>query len=124
MGCIILILDEFLNKFEENFTTIDVFETSKNDFFMFNTFDIVPVRCDIRYIWNGDTGEVEDTFCVDRISLDSSDNTVSFELAERTKEMVEVEDIVSLKVSKISEREYLQAVKDEEDALRFLEYLS
>ena len=119
-----MILDEFLNKFEENFTTIDVFETSKNDFFMFNTFDIVPVRCDIRYIWNGDTGEVEDTFCVDRISLDSSDNTVSFELAERTKEMVEVEDIVSLKVSKISEREYLQAVKDEEDALRFLEYLS
>ena len=67
---------------------------------------------------------MEDTFCVDRISLDSSDNTVSFELAERTKEMVEVEDIVSLKVSKISEREYLQAVKDEEDALRFLEYLS
>ena len=119
----ILRLDEFLNKFEENFTTIDVFETSKNDYFMFTIFDIVPVRCDISYIWNGDTGVVEDSFCVDRISMDSSDNTVTFELAERTKEMVAVDDIISLKVSKISEREYLQAIKDEEDALRFLEYL-
>lgn len=117
-------LDEFLNKFEEKFTTIDVFETSKNDFFMFNVFDVVPVRCDIRYLWNDDIGEVEDTFCVDRISLDSSDNTVSFELAERTKEMVSVDDIVYLKVSKISEREYLQAIKDEEDMLRFLKFLS
>lgn len=124
MRCIILRLDEFLNKFEEKFTTIDVFETSKNDFFMFNIFDVVPVRCDIRYLWNDDIGEVEDTFCVDRISLDSSDNTVSFELAERTKEMVAVDDIVYLKVSKISEREYLQAIKDEEDMLRFLKFLS
>lgn len=91
---------------------------------MFNTFDIVPVRCDIKYFLFGDVNEVEDSFCVDSISLDTSDSTVTFELANRTKEMINVEDIISLEVSKISESSYLQAIKKDEDDLRFLSFFS
>ncbi len=117
-------LQNLLDKFEDKFTTIDVYENSKNGYFTFNTFYVVPVRCDIKYIWSDSVGEVEDSFCVDSVTLDTSDNTLTFELANRTKEMVNIDDIISFEVSKISESSYLQAIKQDEDDLRFLEFFS
>ena len=108
-----MIAQTILDKFDEEFLTIDVLETSDGKFITFNTFDVVPVECDIRYFWNSDM-EVDDTFYVDSVTLDTSDDSFTFQLANRTKEMLEAGDIIDLKVSKISENQYKQAIRDDE----------
>ena len=48
-----------LDKFEAVSTTIDVIEKENGDYFTFNEFGVVPVRCDIRYLWDGEEKIVE-----------------------------------------------------------------
>ncbi len=102
-----------LDKFDEEFLTIDVIETSDGKFITFNTFDVVPVKCSIRYFWDSTGREVKDTFYVDSITMDTSDDSFTFELADRTKEMLDASDIIELEVSKISENQYKQAIRED-----------
>ena len=110
-----------LDKFEEEFLTIDVLETSDGKFITFNTFDVVPVKCNIRYFWDSNGREVEDVFYVDSVTLDTNDDTFTFELANKTKDMLNASDIIEFEVSKISKNQYQQAIKDDEDLDKFFD---
>ena len=106
-----------LDKFEAVSTTIDVISKENGDYFTFNEFGVVPVRCDIRYLWDGEEKIVEDKFYVDTVVLDTSDDCITFELANNTKEMLNPEHILDLNITKISKNRYLEAIK--EDKHRF-----
>lgn len=95
-------------------------ECSKEDIIVFNRFDVVPVRCDISYFLSEEM-EVDETFYVDSISLDNSGDMITFDLANNTQEMIEIKDIISLDVTKISKKEYLQAIKDDKDFFNLLD---
>ena len=72
---------------------------------------MVPVKCDIRYLWDGENKVVEDKFYVDTVTLDTGDDCITFELANNTKEMLNPEDILDLNITKISKTRYLEAVR-------------
>ena len=88
-----------LDKFEAVSTTIDVISKENGDYFTFNEFGVVPVRCDIRYLWDGEEKIVEDKFYVDTVVLDTSDDCITFELANNTKEMLNPEHILDLNIT-------------------------
>lgn len=117
---IILNLQNILDKFDEKFTTIEVIESSDGNIFTYNKFDVVPVRCDISHFLS-EGMEVEETFYADNVTVSSDDELITFDLANNTQEMIYSYDIISLDVTKISEREYLQAIQDDEDFFSLLE---
>ena len=101
-----------LDKFEAVSTTVHVVEKENGDYFTFNEFGVVPVKCEIEYFW--ETGrEVKDTFYVDCVTLDTDDDCITFELKDTTKEMLNAESIISLNVSKISKTQYREAIREE-----------
>ena len=101
-----------LDKFEAVSTTIHVFENGGGDYFTFNEFGVVPVKCNIKYFWEPGR-EVEDTFFVDSVTLDTSDDCITFELKDNIKEMLNPNDIISLEIIKISKNQYLEAIKED-----------
>lgn len=105
-----------LDRFEDVSTTVHVIEKENGDYFTFNEFGVVPVKCEIEYFWESGM-EVKDTFYVDRVTLDTSDDCITFELNDTTKEMLNVEDIISLKVYKISKSEYREAIREDKHRL-------
>ena len=102
-----------LDKFEAVSTTVHVIENEDGNYFTFNEFGVVPVKCDIKYYWEPGK-EVQDTFYVDTVTLDTTDDCITFDLKDKTKEMLNPDDIVSLKVTKISQNQYFRAVRDDE----------
>lgn len=105
-----------LDKFEAVSTTIHVLEKDDGDYFTFNEFGVVPVRCDIEYYWEHGNA-VNDVFYVDTVTLDTSDDCITFDLADSTKEMLNPDDIISLEVTKISQHQYFKAIKqDKQDS--------
>ena len=110
-----------LDKFEAVSTTIHVIGKENNDgCFTFNEFGVVPVKCDIEYYFEPGRA-VDDIFYVDSVTLDNTDDCITFELADSTKEMLFPDDIISLKVTKISQHEYFKAIRDDKEGLNFLD---
>ena len=109
-----------LDKFEAVSTTIHVTEKENGDYFTFNEFGVVPVKCDIEYYWEPGRA-VRDIFYVDTVTLDTSNDCIAFELDDSTKEMLNPDEIISLDVSKISQHEYFKAKKDDKEGLDFLD---
>ncbi|WP_407381992.1 hypothetical protein [Methanobrevibacter sp.] len=109
-----------LDKFEAVSTTINVLEKGNGEYLTFNEFGVVPVKCDIRFILQGDDYAVEDEFYVDTIILDTSDDCITFELANNTKQMLYPEDILELDVTKISQSRYLEAIIEDKCSLEGL----
>ena len=107
-----------LDKFEAVSTTIHVIEKENGSYFTFNEFGVVPVKCDIEYYWEPDR-VVDDRFYVDSVTLDTTDDCITFELADSTKEMLNPDDIIKLDVTKISQHEYFKAVRDDKEGLNF-----
>ena len=107
-----------LDKFEALSTTLHVVGKENGDYFTFNEFGVVPVKCEIEYYWEPDFA-VQDIFYVDSVTLDTSDDTISFELADSTKEMLKSEDIINLNVTRISENQYLEALRQDKKGLDF-----
>ena len=103
-----------LDKFEAVSTTIHVIERENGDYFTFNEFGVVPVKCDIEYYWQPGRA-VRDTFYVDTVTLDTSDDCITFELDDSTKEMLNPDDIIDLNVSKITQHEYFKAKKEDKE---------
>ena len=107
-----------LDKFEAVSTTIHVIEKENGSYFTFNEFGVVPVKCDIEYYW--EPGRVvDDRFYVDSVTLDTTEDCITFELADSTKEMLNPDDIIKLDVTKISQHEYFKAVRDDKEGLNF-----
>ena len=79
-----------LDKFEAVSTTIHVLEKDDGDYFTFNEFGVVPVKCNIEYYWEPGNA-VNDVFYVDTVTLDTSDDCITFDLADSTKEMLNPE---------------------------------
>ena len=72
-----------------------------------------PKYPNIRYLWDGEEKIVEDKFYVDTVVLDTSDDCITFELANNTKEMLNPEHILDLNITKISKTRYLEAIKED-----------
>ncbi|WP_296885705.1 hypothetical protein [uncultured Methanobrevibacter sp.] len=109
-----------LDKFEAVSTTIHVLEKDDGDYFTFNEFGVVPVKCNIEYYWEPDNA-VNDVFYVDTVTLDTSDDCITFDLADSTKEMLNPDDIISLEVTKISQHQYFKAIKQDKNDLDFFD---
>lgn len=107
-----------LDKFEAVSTTIHVIGRENGDYFTFNEFGVVPVKCSIEYYFQPDH-LVFDVFYVDSVTLDTSDDCITFDLADSTKEMLNPDDIIKLEVTKISQHEYFKAVRDDKEGLNF-----
>ena len=107
-----------LDKFEAISTTIHVIEKEDGSYFTFNEFGVVPVRCDIEFYLEPGRA-VDDIFYVDTVTLDTSDDCITFDLADSTKEMLNPDDIISLNITKISEHEYFKAVRDDKKGFDF-----
>ncbi len=109
-----------LDKFEAVSTTIHVLEKEDGDYFTFNEFGVVPVKCNIEYYWEPGNAVV-DVFYVDTVTLDTSDDCITFDLADSTKEMLNPDDIISLKVTKISQHQYFKAIRNDKRDLDFFD---
>ena len=91
-----------LDKFEAVSTTVHVVEKENGDYFTFNEFGVVPVRCDIEYYFQPGM-DVKDSFYVDTVTLDTSDDCITFELKDTIKEMLNPDDIINLDIVKITQ---------------------
>ena len=109
-----------LDKFEAVSTTVHVVEKENGDYFTFNEFGVVPVRCDIEYYFQPGM-DVKDSFYVDTVTLDTSDDCITFELKDTIKEMLNPEDIINLDIVKITQNQYLKAIKEDEKFLDFFD---
>lgn len=101
-----------LDKFETVSTTIHVVEKNGGDYFTFNEFGVVPVKCNISYLWDHEN-EVYDNLFVDSVTLDTSDDSITFSLKDSIQEMLSPDDIISLEITKISHNQYLKAIKED-----------
>lgn len=101
-----------LDKFETVSTTIPVVEKNGGDYFTFNEFGVVPVKCSISYLWDHEN-EVYDNLFVDSVTLDTSDDSITFSLKDSIQEMLSPDDIISLEITKISHNQYLKAIKED-----------
>ena len=95
-----------LDKFEAVSTTVHVV--------------VVPVRCDIEYYFQPGM-DVKDSFYVDTVTLDTSDDCITFELKDTIKEMINPDDIINLDIVKITQNQYLKAIKEDEKFLDFFD---
>ena len=109
-----------LDKFEAISTTVHVVEKENGDYFTFNEFGVVPVRCDIEYYFQPGM-DVKDSFYVDTVTLDTSDDCITFELKDTIKEMINPDDIINLDIVKITQNQYLKAIKEDEKFLDFFD---
>ena len=109
-----------LDKFEAVSTTVHVVEKENGDYFTFNEFGVVPVRCDIEYYFQQGM-DVKDSFYVDTVTLDTSDDCITFELKDTIKEMINPDDIINLDIVKITQNQYLKAIKEDEKFLDFFD---
>ena len=109
-----------LDKFEAVSTTVHVVEKENGDYFTFNEFGVVPVRCDIEYYFQPGM-DVKDSFYVDTVTLDTSDDCITFELKDTIKEMINPDDIINLDIVKITQNQYLKAIKEDEKFLDFFD---
>ena len=109
-----------LDKFEAVSTTVHVVEKENGDYFTFNEFGVVPVRCDIEYYFQPGM-DVKDSFYVDTVTLDTSDDCITFELKDTIKEMLNPDDIINLDIVKITQNQYLKAIKEDEKFLDFFD---
>ena len=109
-----------LDKFEAVSTTVHVVGKENGEYFTFNEFGVVPVRCDIEYYFQPGMG-VKDSFYVDTVTLDTSDDCITFELKDTIKEMLNPDDIINLDIVKITQNQYLKAIKEDEKFLDFFD---
>ena len=109
-----------LDKFEAVSTTVHVVGKENGDYFTFNEFGVVPVRCDIEYYFRPGM-DVKDSFYVDTVTLDTSDDCITFELKDTIKEMLNPDDIINLDIVKITQNQYLKAIKEDEKFLDFFD---
>lgn len=109
-----------LDKFEAVSTTVHVVGKENGDYFTFNEFGVVPVRCDIEYYFQPGM-DVKDSFYVDTVTLDTSDDCITFELKDTIKEMLNPDDIINLDIVKITQNQYLKAIKEDEKFLDFFD---
>ena len=109
-----------LDKFEAVSTTVHVVGKENGDYFTFNEFGVVPVRCDIEYYFQPGM-DVKDSFYVDTVTLDTSDDCITFELKDTIKEMINPDDIINLDIVKITQNQYLKAIKEDEKFLDFFD---
>ncbi len=109
-----------LDKFEAVSTTVHVVGKENGEYFTFNEFGVVPVRCDIEYYFQPGM-DVKDSFYVDTVTLDTSDDCITFELKDTIKEMLNPEDIINLDIVKITQNQYLKAIKEDEKFLDFFD---
>lgn len=109
-----------LDKFEAVSTTVHVVGKENGEYFTFNEFGVVPVRCDIEYYFQPGM-DVKDSFYVDTVTLDTSDDCITFELKDTIKEMINPDDIINLDIVKITQNQYLKAIKEDEKFLDFFD---
>ena len=99
-----------LDKFEAVSTTVHVVGKENGEYFTFNEFGVVPVRCDIEYYFQPGM-DVKDSFYVDTVTLDTSDDCITFELKDTIKEMLNPDDIINLDIVKITQNQYVKGIK-------------
>ena len=109
-----------LDKFEAVSTTVHVVEKENGDYFTLNEFGVVPLRCDIEYYFQPGM-DVKDSFYVDTVTLDTCDDCITFELKDTIKEMINPDDIINLDIVKITQNQYLKAIKEDEKFLDFFD---
>ena len=64
---------------------------------------------------------MKDSFYVDTVTLDTSDDCITFELKDTIKEMINPDDIINLDIVKITQNQYLKAIKEDEKFLDFFD---
>ena len=119
-GELIMKTQTILDKFEAVSTTVHVMEKENGGYFTFNEFGVVPVRCDIEYYFEPGM-DVKDSFYVDTVTLDTTDDCITFELKDNVKEMLNPDDIINLNIVKITQKQYLKAIRDDEKFLDFFD---